>query len=80
MITALRAVVAWSNLWVRSSSLPCIPGLNPAWGNGCIPSVFVVQVGNSAKNRSLVQRSPTECVFVSLSVISGTITRYTYSD
>ena len=80
MITARINVATWSNLWVCSLSLPGIPGFNPACGNGCIPSVFVVQVANCVTGRSLVQRSPTECVFVSLSVISTTITRYTLSD
>jgi len=33
MISALIAVAARPGLWGCSRSLPCIPGLNLAWGN-----------------------------------------------
>jgi hypothetical protein len=51
-------------------------------GHGCLSVVSAVycQVEVSATDRSLVQRSPTECVCVSLSVIKCNNKLYTYSE
>jgi hypothetical protein len=51
---------------VYGFSLAGIMGSNPAWGHGCLSLVSVAfcQVQVSATGRSLVQRSPTECLCV----------------
>jgi hypothetical protein len=57
-------------------------GFESRRGNGCLAVVSVVcYVNVYAMGRSLVQRIPTECMFVcvcvSLSLISATVTLYT---
>ena len=53
---------------VCGRSLAGIAGSNPAGGHGCLSPVSVVccQVEVSATGRSLVQRSPTDCVCVTV--------------
>ena len=50
--------------WVYCSSLTGIASSNPPWGMDVCPLCFVVccELEISATGRSLVQRSPTECV------------------
>jgi len=57
-------VAARSKVWVCDRSLAVIVVSHPPRGRGLLPVVSVVccQVEVSAKGRSLVQRSPTECV------------------
>jgi hypothetical protein len=56
------SVAARSKTWVGCRSLAKNAGLNPAGGkNICLVSVVCCQVEVSAKGRSFVQRSPTEC-------------------
>jgi hypothetical protein len=59
-------VAARSNAWVGGRTLAGITCSNPAGEHGCLSVVSVVccQVEVSATGRSLVQRSPTECVWV----------------
>jgi len=56
-------LAARSNAWVCGRSLAGIAGSNPAGGNGSLFLVSVVcfQVEVSPTDRSLVQRSPTDC-------------------
>ena len=54
-------VAARSKLWVCGRSLGGIVGQNPAGAGMSIVSVVCCQVEVSASDRSLVQRSPTEC-------------------
>jgi len=55
-------VAARSKAWVGCRSFAKIAGSNPAGGkNVCLVSVACCQEEVSAKGRSLVQRSPTEC-------------------
>ena len=61
-------MTALSTVWVCGRSLAGIMGLNP---DGGMVNVLCCQVEVSAQGRSLVQRSPTECVCVSLCVIRG---------
>jgi hypothetical protein len=76
-------VAARSKAWVCGRLPSGIAGLNPAGGHGCLSVVSVVccQVEVSATGQSLIQRSPTEYVYVC--VIEGwsgaTITIYTYN-
>jgi hypothetical protein len=46
-------------------------GFESRWGHGCASLVFVVKAVASATSWSLVQGSPTVCVFVSNCVWSG---------
>jgi len=57
------SLAARSKAWVCGRSLAGIAGSNPAGGNGSLFLVSVVcfQVEVSATDRSLVQRSPTDC-------------------
>jgi len=75
---SLIPVATRSKAWVCGRSLAETAGSNPTGGYGCLSIVTVAccQVEVSATGRSLVQRSPTECVVcvcvcvcVSLSVI-----------
>jgi len=54
------------NSWVCGRSLTGISGWNPAGGHGCLSLVNAVrcQIQLFARGRSLVQRSPSECVCV----------------
>jgi hypothetical protein len=67
----LIPLAAQSKAWVCDRSVAGIAGSNPAGGIDICPlgMLCVVHVEVSATGRSLVQRSPTECVYVSLSVI-----------
>jgi hypothetical protein len=52
-----------SQAWVFGSSLAGISGSNPAEGvDVCLLGVLCCQVEVSATGRSLVQRSPAQCV------------------
>ena len=63
-------MAARSNAWVCGRTLPGIAGSNPFGGMGvCLMRVVCCQVEVSATGRSLVQRSPIECVRVYFSVI-----------
>jgi len=55
-----------SKMWVCGRSLSGIPCSNPVEGHGCLSVVSIVccYVKVSATGRSLVQRSPTECISV----------------
>ena len=57
-------VAARSKAQVCGLSLAGIAGSNPARGFGCLSLVNFVCCQVSATGRSLVQRSPTECVCV----------------
>ena len=54
-------VAAWFKAWVCGRSLSRTAGSNPARGAWKFISCECCQVGVSATDRSLVQRSPTEC-------------------
>ena len=56
-------MAAWSKTWVCGLLPAEIMGSNPTGGHGCLSVVSIVccQVEVSAKGRSLVQRSPTDC-------------------
>ena len=73
-------VAARSKAWVCSRSLTGIAVSNSARGHGCLSVVSVVccQVEVSAMDRSLVQRSPTDCG-VSEDDSEGSITRRTWN-
>jgi len=68
-------VAARSKASVCGRWLAGIAGLNPAGVYGCLPHVSVVccQVEVCATGRSLVQRSPAECVCVCASQISWSL-------
>jgi len=64
-------VVAFLRSGSAAASLLCCVGLFPGGGHGCLSVMSVVccRVEVSATGRSLVQRSRTECLCVSLGVI-----------
>ena len=64
-------VAARSKAWICGHSLAVIAGLNPAGVHGCLSLVSVVccRVVVCATGRSLVQRSPAECVFASQEIV-----------
>ena len=57
-------MAARSKAWDDGRSNGGIAGSNPVGGHGCLSVVSVArcQVGVPTTGRSLVQRSPTECV------------------
>jgi hypothetical protein len=64
-------VAARSKTWLSGRSLAGTAGSNPVRSMGvfCLVSVVCCQVEVCAKGRSLFQRSPIVCVYLSLSVI-----------
>jgi len=59
-------VAARSKTWICCRPLGGVAGPNSAGGDGCLSlaSVICCQVQVSASGWSLVQRSPTDCVWV----------------